>query len=90
MTNEQMEAKIQKLTLPLETQIMMSCDTQEDAVLLAVAMLRKVICIFDIHYQQEGRKALIEIYNKQDILVCGKLSSMSLDGLNTLEASSSF
>jgi len=64
MTNEQMEAKIQKLTLPLETQIMMSCDTQEDAVLLAVAMLRKVICIFDIHYQQEGRKALIEIYNK--------------------------
>jgi len=42
MTNEQMEAKIRKLTLPLETQIMMSCDTQEDAVLLAVAMLRKV------------------------------------------------
>lgn len=63
MTNEQMEAKIRKFTLPLETQIMMSCDTQEDAVLLAVAMLRKVITIFDLHYQQQGRKALIETFN---------------------------
>ena len=63
MTNDQMEAKIRKLTLPLETQIMMSCDTQEDAVLLAVAMLRKVITIFDHHYQQHGRKALIETFN---------------------------
>ena len=64
MTSEQMEAKISKLSLPIETQIMMSCDTQEDAVLLAVAMLRKVISIFDHHYNPESRKALIEQFNK--------------------------
>lgn len=64
MTNEQMETKIKKLSIPLETQIMMSCDTQEDAVLLAVAMLRKVIYIFDSHYNTESRKALIEQFNK--------------------------
>jgi len=64
MTNEQMEAKIRKLTLPIETQIMMSCDTQEDAVLLAVAMLRKVISIFDNHYNPESRKALINQFNQ--------------------------
>jgi hypothetical protein len=64
MTNEQMEAKIAKLSLPIETHIMMACDTQEDAVLLAVAMLRKVISIFDNHYNPESRKALIEQFNK--------------------------
>jgi hypothetical protein len=64
MTNEQMEAKISKLSLPIETHIMMSCDTQQDSVLLAVAMLRKVISIFDSHYNPESRKALIEQFNK--------------------------
>ena len=64
MTNEQMEAKISKLSIPIETQIMMTCDTQEDAVLLAVAMLRKVIFIFDHHYNPESRKALIEQFNR--------------------------
>jgi len=64
MTNEQMEAKIRKLTLPIETQIMMSCDTQEDSVLLAVAMLRKVITIFDTHYNPESRKTLINQFNQ--------------------------
>jgi polyhydroxyalkanoate synthesis regulator protein len=64
MTNEQIEAKIRKLTIPIETQIMMSCDTQDDTVLLAVAMLRKVITIFDTHYNPESRKALIEQFNK--------------------------
>jgi len=64
MTNEQMEAKISKLSIPIETHIMMSCDNQQDAVLLAVAMLRKVISIFDTHYNPESRKALIKQFNQ--------------------------
>ena len=64
MTNEKMEAKISKFSIPIETHIMMVCDTQEDAVLMAVAMLRKVISIFDHHYNPESRKALIEQFNK--------------------------
>jgi len=64
MTNEQMEAKISKLSIPIETHIMMSCDNQQDAVLLAVAMLRKVISIFDTHYNPESRKALIRQFNQ--------------------------
>ena len=64
MTNEQMEAKISKLSIPIDTQIMMSCDNQQDAVLLAVAMLRKVITIFDTHYNPESRKALIKQFNQ--------------------------
>jgi hypothetical protein len=59
-----MEAKIAKLSLPIETHIMMACDTQEDSVLLAVAMLRKVISIFDTNYNPESRKVLIEQFNK--------------------------
>jgi len=59
-----MEAKISKLSIPIETHIMMSCDNQQDAVLLAVAMLRKVISIFDTHYNPESRKALIRQFNQ--------------------------
>lgn len=63
MNNEQMERRIERLMLPVETQIMM-CDDQNDLLLLAVGMLRKVIHIFDNQYQQEGRKAVIESFNK--------------------------
>jgi len=59
-----MEAKISKFSIPLDIQILMTCDTQEDSVLLAVAMLRKVISIFDSHYNPESRKALIDQFNK--------------------------
>ena len=63
MNNEQMERRIERLMLPVETQIMM-CDDQNDLLLLAVGMLRKAIHIFDNQYQQEGRKAVIESFNK--------------------------
>lgn len=61
--NEKMEARIKRLMLPIETQIMM-CDDENDLLLLAVGMLRKTILIFDNQYKQEGRKALIETFNK--------------------------
>jgi len=63
MNNEQMERRIERLMLPIETQIMM-CDDQNDLLLLAVGMLRKVILIFDNQYQQDGRKSVIESFNK--------------------------
>ena len=61
--NEKMEVRIKRLMLPIETQIMM-CDDENDLLLLAVGMLRKTILIFDNQYKQEGRKALIETFNK--------------------------
>ena len=61
--NEKMEARIKRLMLPIETQIMM-CDDENDLLLLAVGMLRKTILIFDNQYKREGRKALIETFNK--------------------------
>mgnify|MGYP006268900739 CR=1 FL=1 len=61
--NEKMEARIKRLMLPIETQIMM-CDDEKDLSLLAVGMLRKVITIFDNQYKHEARKALIETFNK--------------------------
>jgi hypothetical protein len=63
MTNEQIERRIERLMLPVETQIMM-CDDQNDLLLLAVGMLRKTILIFDNQYNSEGRKAVIESFNK--------------------------
>ena len=63
MNNEQMERRIERLMLPIETQIMM-CDDQNDLLLLAVGMLRKTILIFENQYQREGRKAVIESFNK--------------------------
>jgi hypothetical protein len=63
MDNEKIERRIERLMLPVETQILM-CDDQNDLLLLAVGMLRKVILIFDNQYQQDGRKAVIESFNK--------------------------
>ena len=63
MTNEQMERKIEKLMIPIETQIMM-CDDINDVLLLAVGMLRRYILIFDNQYKKEGRKAVINEFNK--------------------------
>ena len=63
MNNEQMERRIERLMLPVETQIMM-CDDQNDLLLLAVGMLRKTILIFENQYQKEGRKAVIESFNQ--------------------------
>ena len=63
MEKEKMERRIERLMLPIETQIMM-CDDQNDLLLLAVGMLRKTILIFENQYQREGRKAVIESFNK--------------------------
>lgn len=63
MTNEQIERRIERLMLPVETQIMM-CDDENDLLLLAVGMLRKTILIFDNQYNSEGRRAVIESFNK--------------------------
>jgi hypothetical protein len=63
MEKEKMERRIERLMLPIETQIMM-CDDQNDLLLLAVGMLRKTILIFENQYQKDGRKAVIESFNQ--------------------------
>ena len=59
---ERAERRIERLMLPVETQIMM-CDDANDLILLAIGMLRKSILILDNNYEAEGRKALIESFN---------------------------
>jgi hypothetical protein len=63
MDKDKMERRIERLMLPIETQIMM-CDDQNDLLLLAVGMLRKTILIFENQYQKDGRKAVIESFNQ--------------------------
>jgi hypothetical protein len=63
MDKEAQEKRIQRLMIPIETQIMM-CDDENDLVLLAVGMLRKTILLFDNQYQRDARKALINQFNQ--------------------------
>jgi len=63
MDKEAQEKRIQRLMVPIETQIMM-CDDENDLVLLAVGMLRKTILLFDNQYQRDARKALINEFNQ--------------------------
>ena len=63
MDKETQEKRIQRLMMPIETQIMM-CDDENDLVLLAVGMLRKTILLFDNQYQRDARKALINEFNQ--------------------------
>ena len=60
---DQIKQRMAELMQPINQQIMM-CDDENDLLLLAVGMLRKTILIFDNQYKQEGRKALIETFNK--------------------------
>ena len=63
MDQDAQEKRIQRLMMPIETQIMM-CDDQNDLVLLAVGMIRKAILLFDNEYQIEARKELINQFNQ--------------------------
>jgi len=57
------EKRIQRLMLPIETQILM-CDDQNDLLLLATGMIRKAILLFDNQYQSDARKELINHFNQ--------------------------
>ena len=60
---EKLERRIERLMMPIETQIMM-CDDSNDLVLLATGMLRKAILLLDNQYQAKARKALLEQFNQ--------------------------
>jgi glucose uptake protein GlcU len=62
-TSIDVEKRIQKLMMPVETQIMM-CDDINDILYLAVGMLRRAILILDNQYNPDGRKAVINEFNK--------------------------
>jgi len=62
-TSLDVEKRIQKLMMPVETQIMM-CDDINDILYLAVGMLRRAILILDNQYNKDGRQAVINEFNK--------------------------
>lgn len=55
--------RMQELMKPIEQQIMM-CDSREDVLMLACAMLDRAKTIFDSQIGVEGRKTIISDANK--------------------------
>ena len=55
--------RMQELMEPIERQIMM-CDSREDVLMLACAMLDRAKSIFDSQISVEGRKIIISDANK--------------------------
>ena len=55
--------RMQELMEPIERQIMM-CDSREDVLMLACAMLDRAKTIFDSQISVEGRKIIISDANK--------------------------
>jgi hypothetical protein len=58
------EKRIERLMIPVDTQIMM-CDDNVDLSLFAVGMLRKAIHILDSQYTKEERKNIIKEFNEK-------------------------
>ena len=56
--------RMQELMKPVDQQIMM-CDSREDVLMLACAMLDKVKTILDSQIGEVGRKDIIESANKK-------------------------
>jgi len=56
--------RMQELMKPVDQQIMM-CDSREDVLMLACAMLDKVKTILDSQIGEAGRKDIIESANKK-------------------------
>ena len=56
--------RMQELMRPIEQQIMM-CDSREDVLMLACAMLDKVTTIFDSQIGVSGRKTIIKEANEK-------------------------
>lgn len=57
--------RMQELMRPIEQQIMM-CDSREDVLMLACAMLDKAKTILDSQIGVEGRKIIISDANSKD------------------------
>jgi len=60
----QITDRMQELMKPVDQQIMM-CDSREDVLMLACAMLDKVKTILDSQIGEAGRKDIIESANKK-------------------------
>lgn len=56
--------RMKELMAPIEQQILM-CDSREDVLMLACAMLDRVTIILDSQIGEAGRKDIIESANKK-------------------------
>tara|TARA_B100001093_G_scaffold443327_1_gene445579 strand:- start:278 stop:466 length:189 start_codon:yes stop_codon:yes gene_type:complete len=56
--------RMKELMKPIEQQIMM-CDSREDVLMLACAMLDRAKTIFDSQISVEGRKIIIKEVNEE-------------------------
>lgn len=53
------ESRMSELMEPIEQQLMM-CDTREDQLMMACAMLQRVKELFDYHLGEDGRKLMFK------------------------------
>jgi len=61
----EIQQRMAQLMLPIDKQIMM-CDTREETMMLACAMLQSTINILNASIGIEGRKEIITDANKKD------------------------
>ena len=54
-----LQAKLHELMKPIDSQIMM-CDDRNDQLMLACAMMTTVKDIFDLHIGEDGRKQMFK------------------------------
>jgi hypothetical protein len=65
MNNDNIQARMAELMLPIEKQILM-CDDREDLLMMACAMLQHVRTIFDQEIGVNGRKEMFKAYTEKD------------------------
>ena len=58
MTNSKIQERMHELCLPIDQQIMM-CDSREDILMMACAMLTKVKTMLDSQIGTSGRKQIL-------------------------------
>jgi hypothetical protein len=55
----QIEKRMQELMEPVDQQLMM-CDSREDQLMMACAMMQRVKELFDLHLGERGRKIMFK------------------------------
>jgi hypothetical protein len=55
----QIEKRMQELMEPVDQQLLM-CDSREDQLMMACAMMQRVRELFDLHLGKDGRKQMFK------------------------------
>ena len=59
MDNEQVKERMTELMVPVEQQLLM-CDSKEDQLMMACAMLQRVSELFVLHLGEQGAKFMFK------------------------------